>query len=124
MTDQHTDATETLHLTERIAAPRETIFEFLIEPELLLRWMGTEAELEPESGGTFWLNVTGVDIASGTYVDVDPPNRVVFTWGWEGSTEVPPGSSTVTITLTADGDETVVDLEEFPEPLPDAVSDL
>jgi uncharacterized protein (TIGR03086 family) len=35
---------------------------------------------------------------------VDPGRRVVFTWGWEGSAELPPGASTVTITLEpADG---------------------
>ncbi len=33
-----------------------------------------------------------------------------FTWGWEGSADFPPGSSTVTIDLTTDGDETVVEL--------------
>jgi uncharacterized protein YndB with AHSA1/START domain len=110
MTDQQTETAEALHLTERIAAPRETVFEFLVDPEMMLRWMGTEVELEPEPGGKFWLKPTGTDIASGTYVEVDPPNRVVFTWGWEGSSEVPPGSSTVTITLTTDGDDTVVDL--------------
>lgn len=110
MTDQQTDTSETLHLTERIAAPRETVFEFLVNPELMLRWMGTEVELEPEPGGTFWVNATGTDIASGRYVEVDRPNRVVFTWGWQDSTDVPPGSSTVTITLTSDGDDTVLDL--------------
>ncbi len=110
MTDQQTDAAEALHLTERIAAPRETVFDFLVEPEMMLRWMGTEVDLEPEPGGKFWLNATGTDIASGTYVKVDRPNCVVFTWGWEGSSEVPPGSSTVSIMLTTDGDDTIVDL--------------
>jgi uncharacterized protein YndB with AHSA1/START domain len=54
--------------------------------------------------------VTGENIAAGNYVEVDPPHRVVFTWGWEGSEEVPPGSSTVAFTLTAEGDETIVEL--------------
>ena len=30
-----------------------------------------------------------------------PPLRVVMTWGWDGSDEVPPGSSTVRIELDA-----------------------
>jgi len=34
----------------------------------------------------------------------------VFTWGWEDSDEVPPGSTTVEVTLTADGDATIVRL--------------
>lgn len=110
MTDQRTGTAGVLHLTERIAAPPDTVFDFLIEPEMMLRWMGTEADLKPEPGGTFWLKVTGTNVASGTYVEVDRPNRVIFTWGWDHSSDVPPGSSTVTITLTADGDDTVVDL--------------
>ncbi len=121
MPDQQTDRGEALHLTERIAAPRETVFDFLVDPELMVRWIGTEAELQPEPGGTFWVNVSGTDIASGTYKTIDRPNRVVFTWGWQGSTEVPPGTSTVTITLTADGDDTVLDL--FHAGLPGGLDD-
>ena len=86
------------------------MFDFLVDPVKMLRWMGTEVDIDPRPGGTFWLNVTGQDIASGSYVAVDPPNQVVFTWGWEGSAEVPPASSTVTITLTADGEKTIVEL--------------
>ena len=44
----------------------------------------------------------------GEFVEIDPPQRVVFTWGWEGDEEVPPGSSTVEVTLTRDGDATVL----------------
>jgi uncharacterized protein YndB with AHSA1/START domain len=99
-----------LVLTERINATPDQIFDFLVEPERLVRWMGTEADIDPRPGGKFWLNVTGEDIAMGSYVEVDRPNRVVFTWGWENSPDVAPGSTTVTFTLTADGDETVVEL--------------
>ena len=101
---------DALVLTERIRATRDEVFDFLVEPDKLLRWMGTDADIDPQPGGKFWLNVTGDDIAIGSYLEVDRPNRVVFTWGWDGSLEVPPGSSTVTFTLTADGDETVVEL--------------
>jgi uncharacterized protein YndB with AHSA1/START domain len=46
----------------------------------------------------------------GEFVEVDPPSRVVFTWGWEGNAHVPPGSTTVEITLEADGEETIATL--------------
>jgi uncharacterized protein YndB with AHSA1/START domain len=51
-------------------------------------------------------------VAVGEYVEVDPPRRLVYTWGWaeEGSAMVPPGSSTVEVTLEADGDGTIVRL--------------
>jgi activator of Hsp90 ATPase-like protein len=38
------------------------------------------------------------------------PYRLVFTWGWEDSSELPPGSSTVEITLVPDGDGTLIRL--------------
>lgn len=99
-----------LVMSERIRATPDQVFEFLVQPDKMIRWMGVDARLEPAPGGEFWVNVTGTDIASGTFVEVDPPRRVVFTWGWEGSADVPPGSSTVSFTLTADGDDTIVEL--------------
>jgi uncharacterized protein YndB with AHSA1/START domain len=40
---------------------------------------------------------------------VDPPTRIVFTWGWEGNPDLPPGSSIVEVTLV-DGEGTIVRL--------------
>lgn len=125
MSESQTRTDDALILTERIAAPPETVFEFLIDPEKLLRWMGAAADIDPRPGGSFRLDVNGSDVASGTYVEVERPNRVVFTWGWEGSTDVPPGSSTVTFTLTsdatADGAATLVELRH--DGLPGGSSD-
>jgi len=44
----------------------------------------------------------------------------VFTWGFEGNAELPPGSSTVEVTLQADGDGTIVRLHH--DRLPTSVS--
>jgi len=110
MSQQDATAHNSLVLTERIAAPPAVVFEFLVNPEKMLRWIGTDLDVEPRPGGKFWLNATGTDIASGRYLEVDPPRRVVFTWGWEGSEAVPPGSSTVTFTLSPDDDQTILEL--------------
>ena len=106
-------------VTQRIAAPREAVFPFLVEPDRMLRWMGSAARLDPTPGGEFWLNMNDTDIAVGTFTEVDPPNRVVFTWGWDGSDDVPPGSTTVSIALTSDGADTIVELRHdgLPESL-------
>lgn len=94
----------------RIGARPETIFPFLTDPELFARWSG-RATLDPRPGGIFRSEVDGEHVARGEYVIVDPPNRVVFTWGWEADgSPVPPGSSTVEITLIADGEHTIVRL--------------
>ena len=41
---------------------------------------------------------------------ISPPHRVAFTWGLPGNAVLPEGSSTVEIYLTADGEDTIVDL--------------
>jgi uncharacterized protein YndB with AHSA1/START domain len=63
------------------------------------------------------VDVTGEHVARGEYLELDPPHRVVFTWGWEGGDAVPPGSSTVEITLTEQAGGTLVRLEhrDLPE---------
>ena len=104
------ERTDVGELEVRIEARPETVFEFFTDPEKMKRWKGTDAELDPRPGGVYRVNVTGHDVVVGEYVAVEPPTRVVFTWGWEESAEVPPGSSTVEITLTPDGEGTIVRL--------------
>lgn len=95
----------------RIAAHPETVFAFLTDPEKILRWKGKTAEVDPRPGGIYRVDITGRDVARGEYVEVVPHRRVVFTWGWEGEgNPVPPGSSTVEITLMPDGNGTILRL--------------
>ena len=111
--------TDTVEREVRIAARPETIFPFFIDPEKMMRWKGISVELDPRPGGIFRVNVTGRDIARGEYVEVVPHRRVVFIWGWEAEgNPVPPGSSTIEVTLTPDGDETVVRLRHLGLPAP------
>jgi uncharacterized protein YndB with AHSA1/START domain len=94
----------------RIDASPEAIFPFLTDPQKIVRWKGVDATVEASPGGVYRVNVTGGKHAVGEYLEVDAPNRVVFTWGWEGDEQLPPGSSTVTIELISDGDGTIVRL--------------
>lgn len=72
--------------------------------------MGVGAELNPEPGGSFRIDVDGEHFARGEYREIEPPHRLVMTWGWEGDAEVAPGSTTVEITLTPDADGTLLRL--------------
>jgi uncharacterized protein YndB with AHSA1/START domain len=94
----------------RIDAGPEAVFPFLTEPDKIVRWKGVEARVEATPGGEYRVNVTGRNVAVGEYVEIEPPRRVVFTWGWEGDEQLPPGSSTVEIELVPDGDGTIVRL--------------
>ena len=102
--------TLTVNAEIRIEAPPDSVFPFLTDPEKIVRWKGVDATVEASPGGVYRVNVTGTKHAVGEYVEIDPPRRVVFTWGWEGDEQLPPGSSTVTIELIPDGDATIVRL--------------
>ncbi|TDT97955.1 uncharacterized protein YndB with AHSA1/START domain [Streptomyces sp. 846.5] len=102
---------DTLTLERRIAARPETVFSFFTDRERWLSWMGKDGEFSFEPGGAFRTNVAADNHAAGSFVEIDPPKRVVFTWGWEGGAmPVPPGSSTVEITLQPDGNGTLLRL--------------
>ena len=84
---------------QQIAAPPAAVFALLTDPEKILRWMGTEAQLQPQPGGLYLVNVTGARFARGEFREVVPVHRLAYSFGWEGSEEVPPGSSLVEIDL-------------------------
>jgi uncharacterized protein YndB with AHSA1/START domain len=106
----------------RIAARPETVFEFFTDPEKMIRWKGRRAELDPRPGGIYRVEINDQAVALGEYVEVDPPGRIVFTWGWEGQESgqgehaVLPGSSRVEITLEPLGDGTLVRLRHLDLP--------
>jgi uncharacterized protein YndB with AHSA1/START domain len=106
----------------RIEARPDTVFRYFVDPERMCAWMGVTAELDPRPGGRFRINVTGGDIAVGEYVEIVPPQRVVWSWGWEGSDGKPPWSSVVEVTLTPEGEATVVRLRHSGLPDEDARS--
>jgi uncharacterized protein YndB with AHSA1/START domain len=100
-----------LVVERRIAASPATVFSFFSDVARWLRWQGVDAEIELEPGGVFRMNVRGDGYASGTFVEVVPERRLVFTWGWEEeSLGMPPGSTVVEIDLERDGDGTLLRL--------------
>lgn len=92
-----------------IAATPDIVFDYLVTEQGMLQWMGQHATLEPEPGGTFAVDIAGHPIR-GRYLEVDPPHRVVVSWGLAGSAEFPPGASRVSFTLTPTRDGTHVEL--------------
>ncbi len=103
--------TDQVTMERRIAARPETVFSFFTDRERWLSWMGRDGEFSFTPGGAFRTNVSGGHHASGRFVAIDPYHRVVFTWGWEsGDVPVPPGSSTVEVSLKPDGEGTLLTL--------------
>src|SRR5262249_25729422 len=94
----------------RIDANPQTVFAFFVDPNKMVRWIGSHVDLEPRPGGACAIDMNPHIRARGEYVEIVPHSRVVFTWGWLGDEVVPPGSSTVEVTLTPEGDGTHVRL--------------
>lgn len=93
----------------RIDATPAEVFPFLTDPSLLVRWMGDHASLEPAAGGRYSVDINGIPIR-GQFLEVSPPERVVFSWGVAGNDAFPSGSTIVEITLTPEGAATVLEL--------------
>ena len=74
-------------------APRELVFRAMTEPEHVMRWYGprdtrlSSCEIDLRVGGRFRYVMQGpggTEFAfSGVYREVDPPARIVNTWGFE-----------------------------------------
>ncbi len=103
-----------------IEAPAETVFEFLLDPDKVVRWMGSETQIESNGvpGGTFRYRYPNGDCAAGTYGEIRRPDIVTMHWGWEGNDSIPPGSSVVRFELIERDGHTVVHLRHTD--LPDA----
>jgi uncharacterized protein YndB with AHSA1/START domain len=106
-----------------IAAEPGVVYDFLTDAGRFVHWMAPTATLEPTVGGRItWTHHNG-DVVSGTFVELVPDRRVVFTFGWErADVEVPPGSTTVEIDLRAvpEGTELVLVHRGLAGPMADA----
>ena len=96
--------TEPIVHERHIEASPETVFAFFTDPEKLTRWLADEATLDPRRGGVCHQIHIGQDgkrySMRGEFVEVSPPGRVVFTWGFENEDmDLRPGASTVEVTL-------------------------
>ena len=92
-----------------IRATPDEVFEFLVTPAGITAWMGEHADLDPQPGGTFAVDISGAPIR-GEYLEVDRPHRVIVSWGMAGSDDFPAGMSRVTFTLTPTATGTHVEL--------------
>jgi uncharacterized protein YndB with AHSA1/START domain len=102
------NTTDVLEISVHIEAPPDTVFSYFTDPDRYVQWMGTRAELEPKPGGTYRVIMRDGVQASGEFVEVDPPWRLVFTWGWSHDHAVAPGSTRVEVTLVEEAGGTRV----------------
>ena len=112
---------EQLKLERTVAAPREEVFRAWTDPEVLRRWWAAQpawesplAETDVRVGGRYCLSMRDPDsgdehTVGGKYVEVVPPERLVYTWTWEGADEDSASAgSVVTVEFREDGEGTTV----------------
>ena len=109
-----------LVVTRILDAPRELVFKAWTEPKRAMRWMGpkgvvmTSCDIELRVGGGYNWNLRspdGVDHrVGGVYREIVKPERLVFTWAWEGEGGKPGHETVVTVILAKHGQKTKLTL--------------
>jgi uncharacterized protein YndB with AHSA1/START domain len=85
-----------------IHATPETVFRFFTDSERWAKWWGAGSTIEPRPGGRVYIRHPEGTESLGEVLEVAPPRRLVFTYGFATGTPIAAGGSRVTIDLTAD----------------------
>jgi uncharacterized protein YndB with AHSA1/START domain len=101
---------ESFRTSIHIEAAPTRVFDYFLEPELLVRWMGDFAQLEARQDGLFRVDINGV-LIRGRYVRIERPSLLEIAWGEAGNEAMPPGSTRLVIRLTAHAGGTHLELE-------------
>jgi len=120
-----------VRVSQRYPVPRSRLFQAWTDAAEMRNWFSpvgfttpfAEAEVRP--GGRFRIAMKppegeAVFYAHGEYRDVTPPERLVFTWSWEGNEYERMGETLVTVEFLDDGDGSELVLTH--ELIPDAAA--
>lgn len=93
-----------------VQAPRERVFDLFTTVDGLERWMARKAEVDLRPGGAWRWEHDNDMVSSGEYLEIDAPQRVRFTYGWETGpyADMAPGSTEVEIRFDERDDGTQV----------------
>ena len=86
-----------------IQAPRENVFRFLTDTPRWAAWWGAGSKIDARPGGALLIRYPDGTEAAGEVLELTPPERMVFTYGFVKGKPIPPGSSRVTIRLEPHG---------------------
>jgi len=86
---------KTIEISEKIAAPKEKVFPYLLEGKKLIEWFPTMAETDPVVGGHYMFTFEfaapeqhkGNHIREGKFLEIKPGEKLRYEWSI-GPTEV------------------------------------
>ena len=118
---------KTLHLVRTVAASPGQAFEAWANPRRVALWTcpdpgaGVDVQIDLRVGGHYsiCMHVEGGPVtAYGTYREVDPPRRLVYTWGWKEEPHAMKAETVVTVEFVPveGGTEIRLTHEGFPAP--------
>jgi uncharacterized protein YndB with AHSA1/START domain len=93
-----------------IGARPATVFTFFTDSARWASWWGAGSEIDPRPGGRILVVHPGGVTATGEILQFEPPERIVFTYGYATGSPIPPGGSTVTIRLAPHAEGTQLHL--------------
>lgn len=91
-----------LDRTVIIHATPETVFRFFTDSTRWATWWGAGSTIDSRPGGKIFVKHPGGIESAGEVIEVQPPRRIVFTYGFVSGNPIPAGSSRVTIELEPD----------------------
>ena len=121
-----------LRISRLIPAPIDKVFEAWTTPEILAKWSAPEGidhisyDLDLRVGGAYTLRMRSPEghehTAVGEYREIDPPNRLAYTWDWVEEEYRMDVETLVTVDFKAMGDATEVIISHELFPVEEAVA--
>src|SRR6185369_2449330 len=105
-----TTLTHRLDRTIVIGAPPSAVFKYSTDSARWAAWWGAGSTIDARPGGRVFIRHPGGNEASGEVLEVTPPSRIVFTYGYATGQPFGPGESRITITLSPAGKGTRLQL--------------
>lgn len=97
---RYVEAEFLLRLTMEVPVEPERVFDAWTRAEILVGWFPASAQMTVTEGGEYRFGWDGWEaVWSGTYIEVDRPSRLVFTWNPPASA-FPEGAYETRVTLT------------------------
>jgi uncharacterized protein YndB with AHSA1/START domain len=98
-----------VRITRLIRAPRQKVYDAWLDPSIRNQWWCASPDMKPGTcdidatvGGKYRVGMIAPDgtehVVIGEFIELNPPNKLVFTWTWETNPGFG-GNSQVTIEL-------------------------